>query len=222
MSGFEGVSLHVASWCNWLLDLGSLSFYDCFDDSLEVSKPKKRKSRRRSKRETEEEYEIRVRDWEVRQPHEPKIAGRSNSMTQQYYRDILLSDLCDVVLDLQRKYGRGILQKDNNSSHGTRPNKAKKTDNVCEAYRKERGVETLKHPAQSPDLNCHEGIWNIFMVRLRREPRPLGTKAELKQICLKVWSTITLAEVRARIEEMPWRCKEVQLREGVGIKSYLW
>ena len=78
-------------------------------------------------------------------------------MTQQYYKDILLSNLCDITLKLHHEHDRGILQKDNDFNHDTRFNKinqVKRIDNVCEIYRKERDVETIKHSIQSLDLNC--------------------------------------------------------------------
>ena len=65
-------------------------------------------------------------------------------------------------------------------------NKVKSTLNVCEQYRIDQDVETLKHPAQSPDLNCQEGVRNIFMAKVRRHPRPIGTKRELMDICLEI------------------------------------
>lgn len=223
MPGRNGVTVHYSGSCNWFEGLGSLKKYKCVADSPDVEVKKEPKPRRRPKKDsTGEEYEQRLRDWEARQPHELEIAGQGNSMTQQYYRDNLLPGLCDQVEELKRKRGRGILQEDNDSSHGTRPNKATKIDNVCEAYRKERGVETIKHSAQSLDLNAFESINNIIKARIRREPKSLGTQKELEDILDRVYYSISRDQVRARIEEMHWRCKEVQRRDGKAIKSYLW
>lgn len=188
---------------NWH-GLGSLLFYDCSDDPPEIQISKEPKPRRRPTRETEEEYQQRVVEWEARKPHEPELQGRGNSMIQQYYRDNLLPKICDVVKQFEQQHGRAVLQKDNDFSHGTKPNKKRKVDNVCEAYRKEREVETMKDPAQSPDLNCQESIWNVFMQRVRRRLKPNDSKAQIRKVSLEVWNEIgeDIQLIRSRIREM--------------------
>ena len=114
------------------------------------------------------------------------------------------------------------MQDDNDFNHDTRFNKVKSTFNVCEQYCIDYVVETLKHSAQSPDLNCQEEVWNIFMIRVRRHSRPIGTKRKLMNICLKIWAEIDQKDIQARISEMPERCRALRSNGGMGIKSHLW
>jgi hypothetical protein len=44
---------------------------------------------------------------------------------------------------------------------------------------------------------------------------------ELKRIILKEWEKITMDEIRARIEEMPERCRKIAI-DGKPVKSDLW
>ena len=45
---------------------------------------------------------------------------------------------------------------------------------------------------------------------------------ELKAILQEEWAKITMDEVRARISEMPERCKSLYKTGGKPIKSALW
>ena len=45
---------------------------------------------------------------------------------------------------------------------------------------------------------------------------------ELKRMILDEWDKISIAEIRARIKEMPDRCKRLIATEGKAIKSDLW
>lgn len=47
----------------------------------------------------------------------------------------------------------GILQEDNDNSHGTRLK-----DNIVVQYKEANWIPTLIHPPQSPDLNPIEGV----------------------------------------------------------------
>ena len=78
----------------------------------------------------------------------------------------------------------------------------------------------LKYPAQSPDLNPVEAVWNILKQRVRR--RQWQNLKELRDVILDEWGRITIDEIRARIKEMPWRCRQVVATGGRGIKSSLW
>ena len=78
----------------------------------------------------------------------------------------------------------------------------------------------LNHPPQSPDLNPTEGVWNILKQRVRR--RRCSNVRELKRVILDEWDKISIDEIRARIKEMPARCKRLIATEGKAIKSDLW
>ena len=76
------------------------------------------------------------------------------------------------------------------------------------------------YPAQSPDLNPIEAIWQIIKQRLRGGT--WRTVEEFKAAIQREWDRITIAQIRRRIREMPWRCKRIQELKGARIRSALW
>ena len=75
-------------------------------------------------------------------------------------------------------------------------------------------IEVLEHPAQSPDLNPIEAIWNLLNERVHQ--RKWKDQYELRTVVQEEWDRIKLSEIQARIAEMSWRCR--MLREGNHIK----
>ena len=223
MPDFQGSKLHIAAEISWY-KIGPLQFYNDENDSpdVEVQAPKKRKPRKR-KNETPEQFNQRVAEWEAEQPHEVEIKPKGNLMTQAYYKDKLLPVYIRSCQEERIRYGRAILQEDNDPSHGTRSNKVlqkKGIKNVAQQLKDDEQIETLVHPAQSPDLNVAEACWNILFQRLRKEV--WHTIAQLKMVLQRVWAGISLDQVRARIKEMPARCQQLVKTGGKAIKSDKW
>ena len=136
-------------------------------------------------------------------------------MTQRYYVDRLLPVYIQAIKDLNAQSGGNwILQEDNDPSHGIR------RYGLAQALKDKYNIISLIHPAQSPDLSPIEACWNILKQRVRN--RVYQTLGELKSILQEEWSRITLEEVRARISEMPQRCKQLIQTGGKPIKSELW
>ena len=68
--------------------------------------------------------------------------------------------------------------------------------------------------------NSSEGIWLILKERVRKHA--WNSLRELKAIIQQVWAEIDQDEIRRRIDEMPWRCKQLIETGGLPIKSELW
>jgi hypothetical protein len=201
---------HIAAMVSW--DYKSpLQFYNDERDHLSVEK--KPRKPRKLKYETEKEYQKQVMEWEASLPHDVEAESKGNKMTQKYYTERLLP----VYIQKIREDSRNILQEDNDSSHGTRSK-----NNVAQLYKEVNSIKTLRHPAQSPDLNPIEGIWNILKMRVRKRYSDWRTMEELKQVILEEWDKITMDEIRARIAEMPARCRKLVSNGGERIKSKLW
>lgn len=79
----------------------------------------------------------------------------------------------------------------------------------------------MTHPAQSPDLNPMEAVWNILKQRILRREWD-GTLEHLKQLLLEEWAKIEQREIQARIKDMPRRCKLLIKTGGMAIKSAEW
>ena len=137
-------------------------------------------------------------------------------MSQKFYAEEILPKHIEHIKWLQSKYNRQFyFQEDNDPSHGTR-NKQSQPYKLKAAA----GLALLIHPAQSPDLNPIESIWQIIKQRLRGGR--WKTVAEFKAAIKREWKHVTQPQIRKRISEMPWRCKQLIKLKGGRIKSRLW
>jgi transposase len=67
-------------------------------------------------------------------------------------------------------------------------------------------------PANSPDLNPIENVWQILKYRIgKRLPRNL---TELRQYLIEEWDRLSLEDYDKYIKEMPQRCDAVIQAEG--------
>ena len=106
--------------------------------------------------------------------------------------------------------------EDNDGSHGTRSEV-----NVVRDYKRDHSIDCVIHPAESPDLNPIEGVWNILKQRVRQRLFH-GSIEELKQIIRDEWRAISQTEIQERIAEMPDRCAQLVEGGGERIRRRLW
>lgn len=210
-----GVTLHVFAYINWW-EKSELYFYK--DEEMYIEKPKKPPKPRTRKYETKEEFEERIRVWEASIGHDKEVKPKGNAITQKYYHDKLLPVYVNAIHKARFQPGgefkNWILQEDGDPSHG------KKKKGLAQRYLQSNWIPVLHHPPQSPDLNPIEGVWNILKNRVRK--RSWRTEEEFRSIILQEWDAITMDEIRARIAEMPERCKGLIKSGGAAIKSELW
>ena len=141
-------------------------------------------------------------------------------MTQDYYTKRLLPYYLQELNQAKAKYGRAIFQEDNDLSHGTRPNKRRKTPNIAQRFKDDNNIERIIHPAQSPNLNPIEPLWGVLFQRVRKHE--WNSLAELKKTVEEEWDQIDQLEIRKRIADMPHRCKLLIARHGAFIKIPIW
>lgn len=221
-------SVHFAAWINYYDRAPHLTFYnDEYDDVKPVKPPPK--PRRRPATETEEQYRDRLRHWEASKPRDPDISRPGNSMRASYYTDKLLPIYRDAMEELEARSDdlRGNIHRDdrynwyivedNDPSHGT-----KNPESEPAIYRSRAGMRRLYHPANSPDLNPIEGIWNIIKARIKQQIYDINSVEELKIALQREWAQITQKQIRDRIDEMGYRCREVWLNPGKRCKTQLW
>ncbi len=213
----NGVVFHVAASCSWW-HKSQLQFYnDEYDETFEIKLPRPRKPIRR-KRETQDEYNQRYAEYEAQKPHDVDAKKTGNSMTQLYYTEHILPVYVGLIQDarLDDELHTWKLQEDNDPSHGTRK------PGLAQYYKDQNWIDCLIHPAQSPNLNSIEALWNILKQRLRRLPCNRMSRAELKQTIIQLWDEIGLDEVRSRIADIPRRCRVLCSNGGKVIKSSTW
>uniref|UniRef100_A0A4W5NLR7 Limb development membrane protein 1 like n=1 Tax=Hucho hucho TaxID=62062 RepID=A0A4W5NLR7_9TELE len=84
-------------------------------------------------------------------------------------------------------------------------------DNACHTARsmkvwlEDHQIKTLSRPAQSPDLNPFENLWNV-MKRKMDGHKPLN-KAELLEFLRQEWHKVTQHQCERLVESMPRRMK---------------
>jgi hypothetical protein len=77
------------------------------------------------------------------------------------------------------------LHEDNDPSHGT-----KNPDTLHQPYKLQRGILTYEHPANSPDLNPIEGIWNIIKQRVRQYLDTIQSITDFKAALQAQWKKV--------------------------------
>jgi hypothetical protein len=137
-------------------------------------------------------------------------------MSQQFYADKVLPAHIAKIKELEKKYRHKMLfQEDNDPSHGTRSR-----NNVSRQAKLDAQVQLHWHPAQSPDLNPIEGIWNTIKGRLRG--RSWKTAEEFRAAIEAEWRRITPKQIRKCISEMPAGCSTMVATNGARYRSKLW
>lgn len=208
-----GVKLHIAAWINWHGKSDRLEFYH--DEEERTERPKRPPKPRKSKYESNEQYQARIEEWEASLPHEVIVKPKGNSITQKYYTERLLPVYSEAINRYRIwRDGSWILQEDNDPSHGHRK------VGLAQHFREANWIETIIHPPQSPDLNPIEAIWSIIKQRVRK--RVWNTTEELKEALQEEWANITMEEIRSRIAEMPWRCKQLIEHGGKPLHHNGW
>jgi hypothetical protein len=211
MTGLN-VTVHCAALVTYNFK-GKLMFYkDPKEPSEKTYKPRKP---RKTMYQTDKQHQQAVQEWERSQP-QAAVIPKGNAMSQEFYAREILPQYIQEMKTLEERYHhRFRLQEDGDPSHGN-----KSTDNPCQRLKRAADLQILIHPAQSPDLNPIEACWEIMKQRLRG--RTWKTVEEFKAAIQREWDRITIAQIRRRIREMPWRCRRIQELEGARIRSSLW
>ena len=78
-------------------------------------------------------------------------------------------------------------------------------------YLKEKRIDILEWPCNSPDLNIIEFVWQKMKTRVQQVH--LKTLEELKAVLREVWASFTQNELEEMVESMPRRIHEVIYEE---------
>ena len=83
-------------------------------------------------------------------------------------------------------------------------------------YLKEKQIDVLEWPSNSPDLNIIEFVWQKMKTRVQQvHPRTLE---ELKAALLEVWGSFSHKEVEEMVESVSRRIPEVIIKKGDATK----
>ena len=136
-----------------------------------------------------------------------KIDGR---MDGDLYIKILEEDLQESISYFGKSTGDVIFQQDDDP---------KRTCKKAQTWFKDNGFKVLHWPAQSPDLNPIEHLWNHLKRRLGEYERAPGGILELWERVEKEWNKIDAEVCQNLIESMPRRVAAVLKAKG-GYTKY--
>lgn len=131
------------------------------------------------------------------------IEGRMNG---EHYRQILEKNLFPSVqaLNLTPAW---IFQQDNDPKH---------TAKLTQNWFRNNGVDVLKWPSQSPDLNPIENLWKQLKIQIhKREPTNL---TQLRDICLEEWKKIAPNTCKKFVGDYSKRLHAVICNKGYATK----
>lgn len=98
-----------------------------------------------------------------------------------------------------------IFQQDNDPKH---------TSNKAKTYMTSKGIQTMKWPAQSPDLNPIEHLWSQLKNSLSNYNEPPKGYHQLWQRVQEQWSKVEVESCRTLIRSMPERIEAVLKAKG--------
>ncbi|GBL97726.1 hypothetical protein AVEN_248667-1 [Araneus ventricosus] len=126
------------------------------------------------------------------------------TLTGVRYRDEILDP---YVRSYAGVIGNDFILMDDN----TRPHRAV----VVESYLEGHGLERMEWPAQSPDLNLIEPLWDYLGRQVAVLSPPPRLLDELEQSLLRVWSSLPISVSDNLIDTMESRRRQcIQVRGG--------
>jgi transposase len=105
--------------------------------------------------------------------------------------------------------GNGIFQEDNASPH---------TSKIARAAREASGMQFLSWPAQSPDLNPIENLWQDVKRAVYNQPKKPKNLKELKRMVKSAWKAVPLKFIQVLVDSMPRRVEACIAAKGAPTK----
>jgi transposase len=101
--------------------------------------------------------------------------------------------------------GNGVFQEDNARPH---------TSKIASAAREESGLKFLPWPAQSPDLNPIENLWNDVKNKVYGGGKKPKNIKGLEKIVRTAWKMIPLERIQVLVDSMPQRIQACIAAKG--------
>ena len=142
----------------------------------------------------------------------PKGVGRlvrvDGTMDRFKYIQVLRKGLLGTLRDYKMKPSDIVFQQDNDPKH---------TAKSTHEWFDEHGFILLPWPAQSPDINPIENVWDHLARRLAKRSVQPTTEDELWEALQEEWYKIDVGYIQKLYASMPMRVEEVIWRKGWNI-----
>ena len=127
------------------------------------------------------------------------------TIDQHKYKNILEQHLLPFLDRLKQDGKNTVFQDDGAPCH-----RARSVTN----WKAEKGIKVLPWPAQSPDLNPIEHLWNLLKRRIKnRIPRPTNIK-QLEEYVYEEWNQLDVSTLRKLVLSLPTRIRAVIASKG--------
>ncbi len=123
------------------------------------------------------------------------------------YKVVLEENLLPSALTMFPNSEDWFFQQDNAPCHTARSIKV---------WMEDHQIKTLSWPAQSPDLNPIENLWNV--IKRKMDGHKPSNKAELLEFLRQEWHKVTQHQCERLVESMPRRMKAVLENQGYSTK----
>lgn len=125
------------------------------------------------------------------------------TVTAQRYVDEVIRP---HVVPFAQRMGPGfMLMQDNARAHTAR---------VTRDALQDAQISVLPWPANSPDLNPIEHMWDLLKRTVRQTNQPVHNESQLINVLKTSWEQIPLDTVRHLIQNMPSRLQECAQKRG--------
>jgi hypothetical protein len=123
----------------------------------------------------------------------------------KYVKQVLQGPLKDFVAEMKVERGPNILVlEDGAPSHRSK----------VAAKAQLEGLEQIKHPLDSPDLNLIEPLWNVLKNCVMDIPGSHNPLDKLWDACQQVWDGITVDKINTHTGKMDDRVAAVKAAKG--------
>ena len=87
--------------------------------------------------------------------------------------------------------------------------------------KQENKVNTLPWPAQSPDINIIENVWEVLKHRVQRWTNEIRNASDLERVVQDIWSGLLFHYIQSLYNSLPWRVRCVLRTRGHITKYYM-
>lgn len=140
-----------------------------------------------------------------------KGVGKFTKINGIMDKDVYKKILVHHAKPSMKQLGTSIFQQDNDPKHTAKKNLQYLTGDRWKA-------SLLKWPAQSPDLNPIENLWQYLDFQVRKRHDKPKNEHELFHMLKEEWENLDEGYLRKLVHSMPKRCQEVINAKGYWTK----